>query len=107
MKVAITSSGPGPENMMDDRLGRCPYFIVMDTVKGTFETFENRAAQVSSGAGTKATQALLDLGADVVITGKIGPHASAMLADTDIELITGASGKVMDVLEDFKKKRGL
>ncbi len=107
MKVAVTSAGQGPESMMDDRLGRCPYFVIFDTSTGNIESLQNTAAEVSSGAGPKAMQLLVDRGVNVVITGRIGPHASAMLAETDMEAVTGISGKVGEVLKDFTKKRGL
>ncbi|HUT27814.1 MAG TPA: NifB/NifX family molybdenum-iron cluster-binding protein [Methanomassiliicoccales archaeon] len=107
MKVAVTSAGQGPESMMDDRLGRCPYFVILDTATGNIESLQNTAAEASSGAGTKAMQMLVDKGVDVVITGRIGPHASAMLAETKLEAVTGISGMVGEVLKDFTKKRGL
>ncbi|MCX6650873.1 MAG: NifB/NifX family molybdenum-iron cluster-binding protein [Methanomassiliicoccales archaeon] len=107
MKVAVTSSGPEPDSLMDDRLGRCPYFMILDTVNGQMESIKNTAADASSGAGTKAMQILVDQGVSVIITGRVGPHATAMLDETDLEAVTGMSGKVRDVLDDFKKKRGL
>jgi len=107
MKVAITSSGPEPDSEMDERLGRCPYFFIMDTATGKMDPIVNTAAEASSGAGTKAMQLLVDKGVEVVITGRIGPHASAMLGETSMEAVTGRSGKVGQVLEDFKRERGL
>lgn len=101
MKVAVTSSGPGAEALMDDRLGRCPFFVIMDTASGAVESFANPAADASSGAGTKAMQALLDRGVEVVITGRIGPHAQAMLEETELRAVTGRSGVVGRVLEEF------
>ncbi|MHC1680687.1 MAG: NifB/NifX family molybdenum-iron cluster-binding protein [Methanomassiliicoccales archaeon] len=101
MKVAVTSSGPGAEALMDDRLGRCPYFVIMDTASGSIESFANPAMDASSGAGTKAMQALLDKGVEVVITGRIGPHAQAMLEETDLKAVTGRSGMVGQVLKEF------
>lgn len=101
MKVAVTSSGPGIESLMDDRLGRCPYFVIMDTANGAIESFANPAMDASSGAGTKAMQALLDKGVEVVITGRIGPHAQAMLDETDLKGVTGRSGVVGQVLKEY------
>ncbi|MCG7844249.1 MAG: hypothetical protein MIO90_02325 [Methanomassiliicoccales archaeon] len=92
---------------MDDRLGRCPYFIILNTATGEIESFVNKAAEASSGAGTQAMQGLVDKGVDVIITGRIGPHASAMVAETHMEVVTGKNGKVQDVLDDFKRSRGL
>jgi predicted Fe-Mo cluster-binding NifX family protein len=107
MKVAVTASGPGTEAMMDDRLGRCPYFVILDTDTGKIDSLRNDAADASSGAGTKAMQALVDHEVSVVITGRIGPHATAMLEETDMKVVTNKSGKVGQVLEDFRRERGL
>ena len=101
MKVAVTSSGPGIEALMEDRLGRCPYFVIMDTVSGSVESFANPAMDASSGAGTKAMQALLDKGVEAVITGRIGPHAQAMLDETELKAVTGKSGLVGQVLKEY------
>lgn len=106
MKVAVTSSGPGTGALMDDRLGRCPYFVIMDTVTGETESFANTAADASSGAGTKAMQALLDKSVEVVITGRIGPHAQAMLDETDLKAVTGKIGTVGSVLKEFLAGKG-
>ncbi|MBI0582011.1 MAG: NifB/NifX family molybdenum-iron cluster-binding protein [Methanomassiliicoccales archaeon] len=101
MKIAVTSSGPGTEADMDDRLGRCPYFVIIDTDSRAIESFANPAADASSGAGTKAMQALLDKGVEVVITGRLGPHAQAMVDETEIKAVTGRSGKVGQVLKEY------
>jgi len=101
MKVAVTSSGPGADAMMDDRLGRCPFFVIMDTSSGAVESFQNPAADASSGAGTKAMQALLDKSVEVIITGRIGPHAQAMLDETELKAVTGKSGAVGQVLKEY------
>lgn len=107
MKVAVTSSGPSTDDLMDDRLGRCPYFIIMDTDDGEILSVANKAADASSGAGTKAMQALLDLGVEAVITGRIGPHASALLDEVQLKAFTGRSGNVGQVLNDFRAGNGL
>lgn len=107
MKVAVTSSGPSLDDEMDERLGRCPYFIIIDTATGEVRSVANVAVQASSGAGTKAMQALLDLGVEAVITGRIGPHASALLEEAQLKAFTGRSGKVGQVLDEFRAEQGL
>ncbi len=107
MKVAVTSSGPSLEDQMDDRLGRCPFFVIFDSVSGETASVANAAAEASSGAGTKAMQALLDLGVEAVITGRIGPHAAALLEEVELKAFTGRSGKVGLVLQEFRAENGL
>lgn len=107
MKIAVTSSGPSAEAAMDDRLGRCPYFVIMDSQNRTVQTVRNEAADVSSGAGTKAMQKLLDLGVEVVITGHIGPNTAALLSEANVRAVTGKSGKVSDVLAEYSMQNWL
>jgi len=31
MKIAISASGPDKDSSVDERFGRCPYFMIVDT----------------------------------------------------------------------------
>jgi len=46
-------------------------------------------------------QVLLDQGVEVIITGRIGPHAQAMLDETELKAVTGKSGAVGQVLKEY------
>lgn len=107
MKVAVTSSGEGLDAPMDERLGRCPYFVILDTETGEIESLFNSAAEASSGAGTKAMQLLLDKNVQAIITGKIGPNAAALIEEAEMEALTERKGTVRQVLDAFRRDRGL
>lgn len=107
MKLAITSSGPEVSSPMDDRLGRCPYFIIFDTKDGYVRSLRNEAAEASSGAGTKAMQTLIDNDVKAVITGKVGPNAMAVMEEAGMEAFTSATGTVAEAYEAYRKAKGI
>ena len=46
---------------------------------------------------------ITEKGGEVVITGNLGPNASQVFQQAGIKTITGVSGKIKDVVENFKK----
>ncbi len=32
MRIAVAAEGPGLQDRVSDRFGRCPYFLIVDTV---------------------------------------------------------------------------
>jgi predicted Fe-Mo cluster-binding NifX family protein len=61
------------------------------------------ASSATGGAGIQAVQTIADKGAKVVITGNIGPSAFGALSAAGIEIVTGASGTLREVVEQFKR----
>lgn len=43
MKIAISSTGPGLNDLVDPRFSRCRYYIFYDTDTGSYESKENTA----------------------------------------------------------------
>ena len=67
-----------------------------------FEAVENLSIMAKGGAGPQATHTISKMGAEVVITGNVGPNAFQALNAVGIKVITGATGKVSDMVEKFK-----
>ena len=105
MKIAITSQGNDLESEMDQRFGRCQYFILVDSETMEFSAIENKAAMERGGAGPQAAKAILDMGAEALVTGNIGPNAYMALFASGIKGFVGASGTVKNALEQDKKGR--
>ena len=87
---------------MDQRFGRCPYFLIVDSETGGFEAVQNAAAGAMGGAGIQAAQSLVGKGVKVVITGNVGPNAYQTLSAAAIVIMLGASGTVRETVERFK-----
>ncbi len=103
MKICVSATADNLEAQLDPRFGRCPYLIVVDSETMQFEAIPNMAAGATGGAGIQAAQTIANKGVKVVITGNVGPNAFGALSAAGIEIVTGASGTVKDVVEKFKK----
>ena len=103
MKLCVTSSGQGLEDAVDPRFGRCQYFIIIDTESMQFEAIENPAMNAGGGAGTQAGQLVANKGAEVVLTGNVGPNAFNTLQAAGLKIVVGLSGiTVGQAIEVFK-----
>ena len=89
MKIAISTTKAGAEANLEMRFGRCPYFAVYDSETKEYEWFENSGIKAASGAGTGASQALLDRGVKVVISGQFGPKAAQVLGAAKVRMLLG------------------
>lgn len=103
MRICITSEGDNLNANVDQRFGRCAYFILYDTDTDTFEAIPNTNASGMGGVGVQNATMMTEKGIEVVITGNLGPNASRVLQQAGIKVITGISGKVKDAIENFKK----
>ena len=73
MKVCISSTGTDLNAVVDQRFGRCQYFLIVDTETMKIETISNESVLSSGGAGIQAAQIVTKQAVNSVITGNIGP----------------------------------
>jgi predicted Fe-Mo cluster-binding NifX family protein len=102
MKIAISASGNNLDCQLDPRFGRCQYFLIIDPDTSDVEVMPNDSASASGGAGIQAAQVITNKGINSLITGNIGPNAFQILSAAGIKTITGATGTVRQVLEQYK-----
>ena len=102
MKIALSANRPNIEGEIDPRFGRCRYFIFVETDTMQHEVEENPNLKAASGAGISTSQFIANKGAEALITGNIGPNAYDVLSTAGIEIYTGVSGKIREVLEIYK-----
>ena len=103
MKLAVTSAGKGVDANLDPRFGRAAYFIIVDPETMEFEVVENsQNLNLPQGAGIQAAKTIVDKQVDVLITGHCGPKAFKVLQSAGVKIMTGASGKVADAIEQYK-----
>jgi predicted Fe-Mo cluster-binding NifX family protein len=103
LKICVSAVANNLEAKLDPRFGRCLYFIIVDSETMLFEVIPNMASGATGGAGIQAAQTIAERGVKVVITGNVGPNAFGALSAAGIEIVTGASGIVREVVEKFKK----
>ncbi len=103
MKVCITAQGATPEAKVEERFGRAPFFILMDSETGSFEAVANPFAEGAGGVGPKAAQVIIDKKAGTLISGMLGGNAKAVLDAAGIVQYTYRSaGTVQEAFEAFK-----
>ncbi len=91
---------------VESRFGRAPYFLVYDTENENYDFIENEQALNSAvGAGIQSARHIINAKADVLLTSHCGPKAFKALAAAEVDIYTGVSGKVMDVIKDFKDNK--
>lgn len=103
MKIAVTAKNEGLKANIDDRFGRCQYFVIFDTESKSVETIENEAKNEGSGAGGKAVRALAQNKVDVVIAPELGPKAVTAIKAFEIKAYKkGAFEIVEEAIEACK-----
>jgi len=103
MKVAVTSQGPELTSALDSRFGRAKCFVVVDIETGQTSAVDNTVnLNAAQGAGIQSGRKVVELGAQAVITGHVGPKAFSTLQAGGVMIFTGATGTVADALHQFK-----
>jgi predicted Fe-Mo cluster-binding NifX family protein len=105
MKTAITSTGKTLDSQVDPRFGRAACFIIIDTETMDFSVIENENIAAAGGAGVSSAKAVIDTGAEAVLTGNCGPNAQRTLSAAGIKLYTGVTGTVAEAAELFKSDK--
>jgi len=103
MKICISSTGKNLDAIVDQRFGRCQYFLIVDTETMKVKTISNEGILSSGGAGIQAAQIVTKEDVGSVITGNIGPNAFSILQAAGIKVYTGAEGTIKEAIENYKK----
>ncbi|MDI9448306.1 MAG: NifB/NifX family molybdenum-iron cluster-binding protein [Bacillota bacterium] len=103
LKIAICSQGPGLDCVVDQRFGRCFYYVLVSADQKQHQAVPNPSVGASGGAGVQAAQFLVDKGVNTVLVGNIGPKALAVLNSGGVKVYTGISGTVAETLEQFQQ----
>ncbi|MCD4709315.1 MAG: hypothetical protein K8R52_00580 [Bacteroidales bacterium] len=104
MKTIISSTGNKPNSGFDLRFGRAGWFCLLDEETGETSFYENESKEASHGAGTKAVEKVVELGATRVISGDFGPKAKELLEKFNIQmvLISDDSKSIADIIDSIK-----
>ncbi|MCD6224110.1 MAG: NifB/NifX family molybdenum-iron cluster-binding protein [Deltaproteobacteria bacterium] len=103
MKIAVTSTGKDLTSDLDPRFGRAAHFIIVDSATLEFEAVENtQNLNLPQGAGIQAGKIIVNSKAEVLLTGNCGPKAFNVLNQAGVEIVIGAKGRVIDVVQQYK-----
>jgi predicted Fe-Mo cluster-binding NifX family protein len=103
MKICISSVAGSLDAKIEQRFGRCPFFIIVDSDTMNYETIPNTAANAMGGAGIQAAQLVTDRGVHVVLTGNIGPNTYRVLSAARVRMVTGVTGTIRNAVEQYRK----
>lgn len=102
MKIIITATTDNLDGDIDPRFGRCPHLLLVDSAGDEVRAINNEGAASAGGAGIATARKIVDLGAGVVITGRIGPNAHEALSRAGVEMITGCAGPIRAILKNYR-----
>ena len=104
MKTIVTSNGNETGALFDTRFGRAEWFCLYDEETGETVFFENENRDTVHGAGRKAVEKVVELGAGKVISGDFGPRAKELLDQFNIQMIIlqGEGKTVAEIINMIK-----
>jgi predicted Fe-Mo cluster-binding NifX family protein len=103
MKIAISADGADLEARVARRFGLSEYLLIVDLDTGDFEAVPNPGASQQRGAGAQAVLLAISKEVETVLAGWCSPTASQRLTANGIEVISGLSGTVGEVVENYRK----
>ncbi len=87
MKVAITSTGQSLESTIDQRFGRCAFFVIYDTETGGVEILPNPNRDAEEGAGPASVQLVASKEVQKIVSGEFGVKIKSLLDSLKIQMV--------------------
>jgi len=87
MKVAITSTGNNLESKLDQRFGRCLFFVIYDSETKGMEFIPNPNKDAEEGAGPASVQLVASRNVQRIISGEFGIKIKSLLDSLKIQMI--------------------
>ena len=103
MKVAVTAQKQNLSSPVDLRFGRAQCIVVVDTDTGEHQAVDNAVnLNMAQGAGIQTAKNVVDLGADVVVTGNVGPKAFGVLSQAQVKVFLARNQTVSEAVTAIK-----
>ncbi|KDR96105.1 Predicted Fe-Mo cluster-binding protein, NifX family [Peptoclostridium litorale DSM 5388] len=102
MRIIVSVSEKSESATLDPRFGRCQYFAVCDENGSVSEFIENPGISSAHGAGITAANKIVEFGADIVITGNLGPNALRVLQASDIKGYASSQLSIKEAVAMYK-----
>ena len=103
MRIAIPVDEQNSDTTVCMSYGRTPFFMIYDTERKETSYLDNSAISAMGGAGIKASQSLVDAGAETVLTIRCGENAAEVLKAAGISLYKTVHKTAMENIEAFSK----
>jgi predicted Fe-Mo cluster-binding NifX family protein len=109
MKIAVSATGGSMSAKVSEQFGRCAYFVIVDSITMKFEPVSNPGMGMMGGAGPEAARLISSRGANIVLTGGVGPNADRALQAAEIQVIKDVDSEitVREAVEKYlEEKKG-
>lgn len=103
MKILISCKNNQDHDVIDERFGRCEYYLIYNTQTNQQEKIENTASAGAHGAGPKAAQIAINNRVNSIITGNLGLKALSVIQETDITAYYNQGPSIQDNIQLFLK----
>lgn len=103
MKVILPVEYDSMQTEICQSFGRAPYFLIFETNTSSSKFILNQAASSPGGAGIKASQTIVDSGAEAVIVPRIGQNASDVLTSAGIKVYQSQSNNILENISLLKE----
>jgi len=104
MKIIFSSTGKNWDDKVDEKFGRAKGFVLYDEETKMLKWISNdRNRNAEHGAGIQAAQLVLNTGAEILITGRIGPKAREVLKKTNIKIYKAVNISIKKAYENFNE----
>ena len=103
MKIILPVDSKSLNSSVCQSFGRTPYYVLYETETKEVIFIDNEAASSAGGAGIKAAQMIVDKGAEVVITFRLGENAANVLNVAKIKLFKAQDGTADSNLKLFSE----
>ncbi len=107
MKIAVPSTEPNLDGMVEDKMGIAAYVLVIETDDMSFEVLNGPSSSSRPGAGVQAISLVIDMGVQVILVGFISPDIANVLAKQGIEIVTQISGSVAKAVTNYMDSQTL
>jgi predicted Fe-Mo cluster-binding NifX family protein len=101
MKIAIPVDNSTLNGEVSVSFGRASYFLIYDLETNESEFVLNKAANSQGGAGIKAAQQIVDLGARALITPRLGENAADIILKAGIKIKKALALSVENNIQAF------
>ena len=101
MRIVVSAQGDTLDGMVSPVFGRCPVYLFVKSETMDFEAVPNPAMSQGGGAGIQAAQLVVNHGAEVVLSGNLGPNAYDVLQAAGVPSYLVGEGTVRQAVEAF------
>ena len=104
MLVAVSASGQDIKGDVDQRFGRAPWFLLVDSDTMQVEAVENKQSlDLPQGAGIQSAENVARHKPAAVLTGNCGPKAFKVLQAAGIHVVTGVTGGIEEAVRAYAR----